>query len=71
RCSIDVCDNGPGITPDIAESLFKPFVSRRPGGTGLGLAIVRRIMEAHGGTATLARRAGWNTCFRLTFGESA
>jgi signal transduction histidine kinase len=69
--SIDICDNGPGIAPEIADSLFKPFVSRRPGGTGLGLAIVRRIMEAHGGTATLARREGWTTCFRLTFGDCA
>lgn len=69
--TIDICDNGPGIAPEIADNLFKPFVSRRPGGTGLGLAIVRRIMEAHGGTATLARREGWNTCFRLTFGDSA
>ena len=68
--SIDICDNGPGIAPEIADSLFKPFLSRRPGGTGLGLAIVRRIMEAHGGAVALARREGWTTCFRLTFGEN-
>ena len=67
---IDICDGGPGIAPEIAGSLFRPFVSRRPGGTGLGLAIVRRIMEAHGGTVSLARREGWTTCFRLTFGET-
>ncbi|NOW49003.1 signal transduction histidine kinase [Novosphingobium sp. SG751A] len=68
---IDVCDNGPGIAPEIVGSLFKPFVSRRPGGTGLGLAIVARIVEAHGGTVSLAQREGWTTCFRLTFGEPA
>jgi signal transduction histidine kinase len=68
--TIDICDDGPGIAPEIAGSLFRPFVSRRPGGTGLGLAIVRRIMEAHGGTVTLAERSGWSTCFRLTFGAS-
>lgn len=65
---IDICDDGPGIAPDIRDSLFQPFVSRRPGGTGLGLAIVRRIMEAHGGTVALVERPGWSTCFRLTFG---
>jgi signal transduction histidine kinase len=67
--TIDICDNGPGIAPEIAESLFRPFVSRRPGGTGLGLAITRRIMEAHGGTVTLTTRPDWNTVFRLTFGR--
>jgi signal transduction histidine kinase len=65
---IDICDDGPGIAADIRDSLFQPFVSRRSGGTGLGLAIVRRIMEAHGGTVSLAERPGWSTCFRLTFG---
>ena len=68
--TIDVCDDGPGIAPEIAASLFRPFVSRRPGGTGLGLAIARRIMEAHGGTVALAERPGWSTCFRLTFGDA-
>ncbi|PTQ62259.1 signal transduction histidine kinase [Sphingomonas aurantiaca] len=67
--AIDVCDDGPGIAPEIVDNLFRPFVSRRPGGTGLGLAIVRRIMEAHGGTVTLVQRPGWSTCFRLTFGD--
>lgn len=68
--SIDICDNGPGIPPEIADSLFRPFVSHRPGGTGLGLAIVARIMAAHGGSASLVQRAGWTTCFRLTFGDA-
>jgi signal transduction histidine kinase len=67
---IDICDDGPGIAPEISGSLFRPFVSRRPGGTSLGLAIVRRIMEAHGGTVALVERPGWSTCFRLTFGAS-
>jgi signal transduction histidine kinase len=69
--AIDICDDGPGIPAEIVDSLFRPFVSRRPGGTGLGLAIVRRIMEAHGGTVALVERPGWPTCFRLTFGRDA
>jgi signal transduction histidine kinase len=64
---VHICDDGPGIPPDIRESLFQPFVSRRPEGTGLGLAIVARIMEAHGGRVALTDRPGWSTCFTLSF----
>lgn len=62
-----VCDNGSGVPAEIRDSLFQPFVSRRPDGTGLGLAIVSRIMQAHGGGVRLEARDGWNTCFVLSF----
>lgn len=49
--AIHVDDNGVGIEPGHAESMFTPFQrhSARPG-TGLGLALARRIMELHGGS---------------------
>ncbi|THD00852.1 hypothetical protein B1810_23005 [Panacagrimonas perspica] len=62
-----VCDNGRGVPAEIRDTLFQPFVSRRPGGTGLGLAIVAKIMLAHGGSATLDAREPWATCFTLRF----
>jgi signal transduction histidine kinase len=64
---LHVCDNGPGVPESLRERLFEPFASRSPGGTGLGLAIVARVMSAHGGTAALTERAGWRTCFTLSF----
>jgi signal transduction histidine kinase len=64
---LHVCDNGPGVPESLRERLFEPFASRSPGGTGLGLAIVARVMSAHGGTAALTQRAGWRTCFTLSF----
>jgi signal transduction histidine kinase len=67
RLLLHVCDNGPGVPESMRERLFEPFASRSQGGTGLGLAIVARIMAAHGGTASLAERAGWRTCFTLSF----
>jgi signal transduction histidine kinase len=53
RVVIVVADEGPGIPPEIAGSLFAPLVTGRRDGTGLGLALARRIAAAHGGTIAL------------------
>jgi signal transduction histidine kinase len=48
---IRVSDDGPGVAPDVAASLFEPHAAgTRTGGHGLGLAIARGIAAAHGGT---------------------
>ena len=51
--SIRVSDNGPGISAEVAERLFEPYVSTKPQGTGLGLAIVQTIIHEHGGDIRL------------------
>lgn len=45
-----ITDNGPGLGPEVRESVFEPFVSGKPTGLGLGLAISRAIAEGHGGS---------------------
>jgi signal transduction histidine kinase len=64
---IGVWDNGPGIPPEIQDSVFQPFVSYgKPGGSGLGLAIVKKIVEDHGGEIHLDGSCGSGTLFRIT-----
>ncbi|MCH7790329.1 MAG: HAMP domain-containing histidine kinase [Acidobacteria bacterium] len=54
-----ISDDGPGISPDDAETVFDRFTrldesrARDAGGSGLGLAISREILERHGGTIVL------------------
>ena len=47
---IAISDDGLGIDPDIAQTLFKPFIrgkNKKQSGFGMGLAIVERIAEWH------------------------
>jgi two-component system sensor histidine kinase AtoS len=46
---ISVKDNGPGITEDIGNQIFKPFFTTHTKGTGLGLAISKDIIDKHNG----------------------
>jgi two-component system sensor kinase FixL len=46
---ISVADSGHGIAPEIAENLFRPFVTTKESGMGVGLSICRTIVEAMGG----------------------
>ncbi len=47
--AISIADNGPGIAPDILDSLFTPFNTSKPGGLGLGLVISKDIAADFGG----------------------
>jgi signal transduction histidine kinase len=53
RIVIAVEDEGTGIAPELADTLFEPFVSGRSEGTGLGLAIAREAVAGQGGALRL------------------
>ncbi len=49
--TLQLGDNGPGIAPQIINSMFQPFATYgKYNGTGLGMAQVKGIIEAHNGT---------------------
>src|SRR5215475_8907297 len=57
---VTVQDNGHGLDQAIAERIFHPFFTTKPGGIGMGLSISTSIVEAHGGRlwATPVRPSG-------------
>ena len=63
---VEVADDGPGMSPDLAERVFKPFFTTKPQGSGLGLAIVRKIVDAHDGSIDLRTAPGRGTTIRVT-----
>jgi len=46
---VAIQDNGDGISDDLKEHLFDPFVTTKAEGSGLGLALVAKIIGDHGG----------------------
>jgi signal transduction histidine kinase len=76
----EIEDHGIGMTREEQERALQPFGQAKPattrdyGGTGLGLPITKGLVEAHGGTLTIASRAGVGTTVRIvlpTHGEHA
>ena len=62
---VSVADTGPGISEDMAEKLFQPFVTTKATGMGMGLSICRGIVEAHGGRLWLENNPGGGAVFRF------
>jgi two-component system sensor histidine kinase KdpD len=60
---ISITDQGPGMTEEEQEKLFRPFTrgSRKGEGSGLGLAITRSIVQAHGGAIEVTSSPGSGT----------
>ena len=59
---ISVSDTGPGIAPDILDSVFERFErgasNPRRRGSGLGLALVKSFVELHGGSVSIDTAPG-------------
>jgi len=64
---LTVHDDGPGLSPDLADRAFERFTrgdssrTRASGGAGLGLSLVHAISAAHGGTVAVASSPGDTT----------
>ena len=67
---ISVADRGPGFTADLLDHATVRFARgngrRNAAGAGLGLAIVESIASAHGGSVSVANRAGGGATVTIT-----
>ncbi len=63
---ITISDNGPGVSEELRDHIFEPFVTTKKTGQGLGLALVRKLVRDMGGRISHERdtRSG-QTHFRI------
>lgn len=65
--TIEVVDNGKGISKETEAKLFSPFFSTKPNGQGIGLIFIREVLMRHGCTFSLRTYADGLTRFRILF----
>lgn len=69
---VRMCDSGPGISPELREQIFNPFVTTKKSGVGLGLSIVSKIVDGHHGSIRVESAGseggqGTGACFVMFF----
>ena len=64
--SLEVEDNGIGISEEDAPKIFEPKFTTKSSGMGLGLAMVKNIVEAYNGNISFQSKAGDGTIFTVT-----
>ncbi len=64
---VEICDDGPGMPPEVRDRIFEPFYTTKPpgSGTGLGLHIAHNVIGRHGGRIEVRSRPG-ETCFEVS-----
>lgn len=63
--TLDIVDNGPGISAQDLKRIFQPFFTAKQKGTGLGLSIVKKIVEAHQFGIEVSSEEGHGTVMSL------
>ncbi len=63
---VRIADNGPGISNDMKDNIFKEGIKGETGRTGLGLYIVKMLIESYGGEIWVEDNRPEGTVFVLT-----
>ncbi len=63
--TIEVCDQGGGIPPDVRDKIFNLYFTTKKTGSGIGLAMTYRVLQLHNGALDFVTEMGRGTTFRL------
>jgi PAS domain S-box-containing protein len=63
--SLEIADNGGGMSPEVLDKIFDPFFTTKFTGRGLGLAAVLGIVRGHNGALKVFSEEGWGTTFKI------
>jgi two-component system sensor kinase FixL len=62
---ITVTDHGHGVSPQLGDNIFHPFITTKRDGLGVGLAISRTIVQSYGGALTYADNPAGGSIFTI------
>lgn len=65
--TLEIGDNGKGITKEAEAKLFTPFFSTKPNGQGIGLVFIREVLTMHRCSFSLRTEEDGITRFRIRF----
>ena len=61
----EICDQGPGIAPEVQDKIFELYFTTKKDGSGIGLAQTYQILQWHYGAVEFQSAAGEGTTFRF------
>jgi signal transduction histidine kinase len=66
EASLEIRDDGSGVSSEQRQEIFKPYFTTHQKGTGLGLAVVSQIVLAHGWEIQCLANTPKGATFRIT-----
>jgi signal transduction histidine kinase len=64
--TIEIRDNGVGISKENLKKIFQPYFTNKAGGLGLGLSVTLDILRANNASVDVRSEEGAGTCFILS-----
>lgn len=65
QVTLEIADTGPGVSAELADRLFRPWETDKPGALGIGLSIVQSVIESFGGQVRMEPELSGGTRVRI------